>query len=469
MINSGARGSLTQVAQMSGMKGLIINTAGKTIDFPIIPSFKEGLSPIEYFITTHGARKGMADTALNTAKAGYLTRRLVDVAQDAVITEEDCGTKEGIVLKKEDASGIPVPISKNIRGRMLADEVKGADGEVIYKRGYLITKEDANRIEAAGAMEVFVRSPLTCKTIYGMCSHCYGLDLGRNKLVEIGEAVGIIAAQAIGEPGTQLTMRTFHSGGVAGIDITMGLPRVEEIFERRTPKNPAVVCYGDGLVAEIKDDGKEKIIKVLEDVGEGKKKEKRKEVEYVAAFRRVPLIKVGDTVKRGQLLTDGSAEISEILKYGGKESAEEYIIKEVNRVYELNGASISRKHIEVIVRQMFSRRKIKVAGDTKFTPGETVEFVEFSLENERMKTDDKEVAKAEILVLGISEVSLTTKSWLSAASFQNTTRILINNAVKGGVDPIRGLKENVIIGHLIPAGTGFRDKGAKVKNNEEDN
>ncbi|MEK7581934.1 MAG: DNA-directed RNA polymerase subunit beta' [Patescibacteria group bacterium] len=467
MINSGARGSLTQVAQMSGMKGLIINTAGRTMEFPIIPSYKEGLSPIEYFITTHGARKGMADTALNTAKAGYLTRRLVDVAQDAVITEEDCGTKEGIIVREEDASGIPVPISKNIRGRMLAEEVVGRDGEIIYKRGHLITKEDAVKIETAGATFVVVRSPLTCKTIYGMCSYCYGLDLGRNKLVEKGEAVGIIAAQAIGEPGTQLTMRTFHSGGIAGIDITMGLPRVEEIFERRTPKNPAIVCYGAGLITEITDDGKEKIIKVLEDEGVGKKKEK--EVEYMATFRRAPLVKVGDKVKRGQLLTDGSAEIGEVFKYGGKEAAEEYIIKEVNRVYELNGASISRKHIEVIVRQMFSRRKIKIAGDTRFTSSEMVEYVEFALENERMKAEGKVEAKAEILVLGISEVSLSAKSWLSAASFQNTTRVLIANAVKGGVDPIRGLKENVIIGNLIPAGTGFRAKGATVSDTEEEN
>ena len=467
MINSGARGSLTQVAQMSGMKGLIINTAGRTMEFPIIPSYKEGLSPIEYFITTHGARKGMADTALNTAKAGYLTRRLVDVAQDAVITEEDCGTKEGIIVREEDASGIPVPISKNIRGRMLAEEVVGRDGEIIYKRGHLITKEDAVKIETAGAAFVVVRSPLTCKTIYGMCSYCYGLDLGRNKLVEKGEAVGIIAAQAIGEPGTQLTMRTFHSGGIAGIDITMGLPRVEEIFERRTPKNPAIVCYGAGLITEITDDGKEKIIKVLEDEGVGKKKEK--EIEYMATFRRAPLVKVGDKVKRGQLLTDGSAEIGEVFKYGGKEAAEEYIIKEVNRVYELNGASISRKHIEVIVRQMFSRRKIKIAGDTRFTSSEMVEYVEFALENERMKAEGKVEAKAEILVLGISEVSLSAKSWLSAASFQNTTRVLIANAVKGGVDPIRGLKENVIIGNLIPAGTGFRAKGATVSDTEEEN
>jgi len=457
MVNSGARGSLNNIGQMSGMKGLIINTAGRTIDFPVVPSYKEGLSPIEYFITTHGARKGLADTALNTAKAGYLTRRLVDVAQDAVITDEDCGTKEGIMMHKESASGIVVPISKSIRGRILASELKDAEGKVLYKRGHLVTKDDAQAIEALGVNEVLVRSPLACKTIYGICRHCYGLDLGRNKLVESGEAVGIVAAQAIGEPGTQLTMRTFHAGGVAGIDITMGLPRVEEIFERRMPKNPAVVAHGSGTVVSIKDSGtgKEKILTVLEDAEEGKKGGS-KEVEYEVAFRRTPLVKAGDKVKRGQILTDGSADIGEVFKYGGKEAAEEYIIQEINKVYELQGASISRKHIEVIIRQMFSRRKVKVAGDTRFTAGETIENVEFALENERVKEAGGEQAKAEILILGISEVSLTAKSWLSAASFQNTTRVLIANAVKGGTDPIRGLKENVIIGRLIPAGTGFR-------------
>ena len=465
MVNSGARGSITQVGQMSGMKGLIINTAGRTIDFPVVPSYKEGLSPLEYFITTHGARKGMADTALNTAKAGYLTRRLVDVAQDALITKEDCGTKEGIKVKKESVSGISVPISKNIKGRVLAEGVKDEEGGILYKRGRLITKDDAIKIENAGVQEVFVRSALTCKTAYGICRLCYGLDLGRNKLVALGEAVGIIAAQAIGEPGTQLTMRTFHAGGVAGIDITMGLPRVEEIFEKRAPKNPAIVAHSSGVVSEVKDSGKEKIIKILEDAGEGKKV--GKEVEYTALFRRQPLVKIGDRVARGDLLTDGSAEIGEIFKYTGKEAAEEYIIKEVNRVYELNGASISRKHIEVIVRQMFSRKKIRQAGDTRFVNGEVVENVEYVLENERVKENGGEKAVGETLIYGISEVSLSTKSWLSAASFQNTTRVLIANAVKGGVDSIRGLKENVIIGHLIPAGTGVRHKN-KEENEEEE-
>jgi len=277
-------------------------------------------------------------------------------------------------------------------------------------------------------------------------------------LVKLGEAVGIIAAQAIGEPGTQLTLRTFHAGGVATVDITAGLPRVEEIFERRMPKNPAIIAHADGDVVEIKDMGKEKIIKVLNDT---KVDGKENEVEYLVPFRRTPLVKKGSKIKKGDLLTDGSADINEIFKFGGKELAEEYIITEINKVYELQGASISRKHIEIIIRQMFSRRRIKDAGDTPFSPGEIIENIELIDENKKIKSEDGKEAKAEIAILGITEVSLTTKSWLSAASFQNTNRVLINNAIRGGIDELRGLKENVIIGRLIPAGTGFRSGKAK--------
>jgi DNA-directed RNA polymerase subunit beta' len=291
---------------------------------------------------------------------------------------------------------------------------------------------------------------------------CYGLDLGRNHLVELGEAVGIIAAQAIGEPGTQLTLRTFHAGGVAGTDITTGLPRVEEIFERRIPKNSAIISQTNGEVIEIKTKdtpgtvgSKEKTIKVLSD---SKQDGKPNEIEYVVPFRRLPIVKVGDKVKAGELLTDGSADIAEIFKYGGKEIVEEYIINEINKVYELQSASIARKHTEIIVRQMFSRRRIKDAGETNFSIGDIVENIAFIEENKRIIELSGKEAKAEIVVLGITEVSLRTKSWLSAASFQNTNRVLIENAVKGGVDNLRGLKENVIIGRLIPAGTGF---GAK--------
>ncbi|OGI85400.1 DNA-directed RNA polymerase subunit beta' [Candidatus Nomurabacteria bacterium RIFCSPLOWO2_01_FULL_37_49] len=460
LFTSGARGTMSSLTQMTGMIGLIQNNQGKTLEFPIIPCYLEGLSPIEYFTITHGARKGASDTALNTAKAGYLTRRLVDVAQDVVITEEDCGTKEGKIVTRENISGIEIPLSKNIRGRVLAGDLKDKNGKVVYKRGFLVTKEEAYNIEGAGFSHVFVRSPLTCRTVHGLCVNCYGLDLGRNHLVEPGEAVGIIAAQAIGEPGTQLTLRTFHAGGVAGTDITTGLPRVEEIFERRIPKNPAIISETDGeVISIVEKDGKEKIIKVLSDT---KEDGKVNEMEYIVAFRRVTTARVGDRVKKGELLTDGSADISMIFKFGGKELVEEYIIREINKVYELQSASISRKHTEIIIRQMFSRRKIKDAGDTNFSIGDIVENTSLIEENIRVGQSDGKEAKAETVVLGITEVSLRTKSWLSAASFQNTNRVLIENAIKGGVDSLRGLKENVIIGRLIPAGTGFKNKAQQV-------
>ena len=452
MVTSGARGSMGNITMMAGMKGLIQGPTGRIIDFPITTAFKEGLSPIEYFITTHGSRKGLADTALNTAKAGYLTRRLVDVAQDVVITEADCGTKDGKWMRKDNVLGIDIPLAKTIRGRVLAADLKDKDGNVIHKRGFLVTREEGLKIEASGITEVFVRTPLTCKTAYGICQMCYGLDLGRNALVKEGEAVGIVAAQAIGEPGTQLTLRTFHAGGVAGVDITAGLPRIEEIFERRLPKNPAVVAHEDGTVIDVRVNATERVIVVLHDT---KVDGKANETEYTLPPHRIPTVKKGENVKKGDLMTDGSADIAEINKYGGREKAEEYIIHEINKVYELQGASISRKHIEIIIRQMFSRRKIKDAGETSFSPSEIVEAGELIEENARVEALGKDKATADQIVIGISETALTTKSWLSAASFQNTNRVLITNAVRGGVDTLRGLKENVIIGRLIPAGTGF--------------
>ena len=457
MVNSGARGSIGNITQMVGMKGLIINTQGETIQFPIISSMKEGLTPIEYFITTHGSRKGLTDTALNTAKAGYLTRKLFVVAQDTIVSEEDCGTKTGVVIHKGTASGIEVPLSRNIKGRLLAEDVVTADGKVLFKRNHLLTKTDGQAIENAGVIAVKVRSPLTCDAPVGICSFCYGTDLGKNKLVELGEAVGTVAAQAIGEPGTQLTMRTFHAGGTASVggDITQGLPRVEEVFEKRAPRNPAIVNLVDGVISDIKELGREKTLIVLADL-EDKKTKKKGEVEYAVSANRTILVNVGDKVTKGQLLTDGSAVIDEVFKYGGREQAQNYIIAEVSKLYELQGEAVSRKHIEVIVRQMFSRRKVRENGSTAFSVGDVVEQYQLALENKNVKEAGGEEARGEEVVMGITDVSLSRKSFLSAASFQHTTRVLINSAVRGSKDTLTGLMENVIIGRLIPAGTGFK-------------
>jgi DNA-directed RNA polymerase subunit beta' len=454
---SGARGSISQITQMAGMKGLIANTAGETIEFPILSSMKEGLTPIEYFITTHGSRKGLTDTALNTARAGYLTRRLFDVAQDAIVTEEDCGTKDFIVIRRGSSTGIEIPLWRKLKGRILAEDLSTADGAVLFKRGHVVTKADAVSIEGSGITEIKVRSPLTCKSAKGICARCYGYDLGKDRIVDLGEAVGTVAAQAIGEPGTQLTMRTFHAGGTASVggDITQGLPRVEEVFEKRKPKNPAVVNRADGVVSEIRESGKERAIIVTPEIHD-KGKGKKADIEYVLPFNRISLVKLGDVVKKGDILTDGSADIDELFKYGGRERAENYIIEEVNKLYELQGEAVSRKHIEVIVRQMFSRRRIKDAGGTNFTVGDMVGAIEFAHENERTKEAGLEEAKGDALVMGITEVSLSRKSFLSAASFQHTTRVLIAAAVRGVSDNLLGLKENVIIGRLIPAGTGFK-------------
>ncbi|HEY4480447.1 MAG TPA: DNA-directed RNA polymerase subunit beta' [Candidatus Paceibacterota bacterium] len=456
LVKSEARGSMGQLTQMAGMKGLIVNTTGETIDFPIISSYKEGLTPIEYFITTHGARKGLSDTALNTAKAGYLTRKLFDVAQDSLIMEEDCGSKEGVMLSKITSSGMEVSIAKIAKGRFLAEEAKTKDGETLFKRNHFLTRDDAAKIEAAGIENIMVRSPLTCKTENGICIHCYGSDLGKNKVVELGEAVGTVAAQAIGEPGTQLTMRTFHAGGTASVggDITSGLPRVEEVFENRSPKNPAVVAKVSGVISEIKIENKDKVIVILPEDGE--KSKTKTNTEYQVNYYRTVLVKVGDKVEKGDVLTDGSVDLDELFKYAGKEKTQNYIIHEITKIYELQGEPVSRKHIEVIIKQMFSRRKIKAPGDTKFSQGDVVSYSDFLAENNIVKERGGEEAKAEPLLLGITEVSLSRKSFLSSASFQHTTRMLIQNALKGTEDELKGLKENVIIGRLIPAGSGFK-------------
>ncbi|MBU6427127.1 DNA-directed RNA polymerase subunit beta' [Patescibacteria group bacterium] len=456
MITSGARGSLSQITQMAGMKGLISSVSGATIEFPILSCSKEGLTPIEYFITTHGSRKGLTDTALNTAKAGYLTRKLFVVAQDVVVSEGDCGTKESIVIRRQTASGMNIPLSKSVRGRVLAETVKNSAGETLFEKGHLITKSDAQKIEDAEISDVRVRSPLSCKTPRGVCAQCYGLDLGKNRLVELGEAVGTVAAQAIGEPGTQLTMRTFHAGGTAsqGGDITAGLPRVEEIFEKRRPKTPAVVATVDGVVVEVKDMGREKLIRVLPEL-EGQGKKKPSEVEYIFPYRRTTLVRVGDRVRKGDLLTDGSADIDEVFNHGGEERAKDYVITEVGKIYELQGETVSRKHIEIIVKQMFSRRRVIDGGGTNLNEGMIVDDEQLSRENAAAKAKDGNPAKVEKVVMGITETSLTRQSFLSAASFQHTTRVLIANAVRAAEDDLKGLMENVIIGRLVPAGTGF--------------
>ncbi len=456
MTYSGARGSVGNLNQMAGMKGIIANVSGESLEFPITSNYKEGLTPLEYFITTHGSRKGLTDTALNTAKAGYLTRRLFDVAQDEIVTEVDCGTKDGTIISRKTASGIEIPLSKNIKGRFLAQDVLDAEGVLLFKKGHLITKADAETIDAANIESVVVRSPLACKSVHGICIHCYGTDLGNNKVIELGEAVGTVAAQAIGEPGTQLTMRTFHAGGVASTagDITAGLPRVEEIFEKRKPKVPAVVSHLDGIVSDIKVVGTDRIIIVTPEAGEVKGK--KPDNEYTVSVARTSLVRVGQEVKKGDLLTDGSADLDELFRYAGRDKTENYIIHEVSKLYELQGAAVSHKHIELIVRQMFSRRKVKEPGSSRFTRGDVVEVADLVVENARVKENGGEEAKADAVIMGITEVSLSRASFLSAASFQHTPRVLIQAAIKGIEDNLVGLKENVIIGRLIPAGTGFK-------------
>lgn len=471
MLKSGARGSVAQLTQMAGMKGLITNTAGETIEFPILSCSKEGLTPLEYFITTHGSRKGLTDTALNTAKAGYLTRRLFDVAQDAIISEEDCGTKESLKISSINSAGIETPLSKNIKGRFLAEDMLTPLGEVVFKKGHFLTKQDALLAESKGVQEVMVRSPLVCSSLKGICVKCYGADLGKNKIIDMGEAVGTVAAQAIGEPGTQLTMRTFHAGGTASVggDITQGLPRVEEIFENRKPKNPAVITHLDGTISEIKKEGTDRTIVVLPD----EKSKTKDKIEYPVTPNRMILVKAGDSVKKGDLLTDGSADLDELFKYAGREITQNYIIQEISKPYELQGETVSRKHIEIIIRQMFSRRKIKDAGGTGFTKGDVVPEGELERENDETKARGGEIAKSDPVLMGITEVSLSRKSFLSSASFQHTTRVLIAAAIRGSRDELVGLKENVIIGRLIPAGTGFSGSPKhkmieEVKNSQED-
>ena len=454
MITSGARGSVGQLTQMTGMKGLIQNPNGDIIETPVIASYKEGMKPIEYFITTHGSRKGLADTALKTAQAGYLTRRLFDVAQDIVVNEKNCGTKEGVEVSRVNALGMEISLARATKGRTLAEPVVDGDTE-LFKRGHLISALDAEQIENSGVQTIIVRSPMTCKTQRGVCQQCYGYDLTTNELVDIGEAVGTVAAQSLGEPSTQLTMNTKHAGGAASVggDITQGLPRVEEVFDRRSPKSPAVIARIDGVVSDLIKEGEDTIITLIP---EGTSKSSRKrDIEYKVPAVRQILVKKGQPITKGQFMTDGSAELDDLYQYAGKELVQEYVISEINKIYELQGIAVSRKHLEVVIKQMFSRRKIKNSGDTKFSIGQVVEDVELERENDRIKETGGAAATAEQLVTGITETALTRDSFLSASSFQNTTRKLSEAAVRGAVDNLEGLKENVIVGRIIPAGTGF--------------
>ncbi len=452
IIQSGARGSTGNLVQMTGMKGLMNNTKGEVIEFPVISNMKEGLTPIEYFTTTHGSRKGLSDTALKTATAGYLTRRLFDVAQDVVVTTEDCGTKGSVVVRKLRPSGIEADLSKLLTGRVLAQTIE-AGGET-FKKNHLLSVLDAQTIAGAGLNEVWVRSPMTCEAERGICQLCYGMDLTTRNVIDLGEAVGTIAAQAIGEPGTQLTMRTFHTGGTASVggDITHGLPRVEELFDKRPPKGAGIIAEVSGEVVDIKntEDGK-KIIVILPD----EQSDKNDKIEYEIPYRRVAVVKVGSKVKAGDLITDGSANLEELFAISGRERVQEYIIDEISKIYDLQGAPISHKHMEVIIRQMFSRGKVAEVGDSSYVRNEVVEMANARETNRALVEAGQEPAKVLPLILGITEVSLNRKSFLSAASFQHTTRTLIQAALRGAVDPLSGLKENVIIGRLIPAGTGF--------------
>ena len=454
MVSSAARASWGQVNQMAGMKGLVMNPAGKIIDFPIKSSYKEGLSILEYFISTHGARKGTADTALKTAKAGYLTRRLVDVAQDVIISEEDCKDKNGFLIKRSEEAELGISFFDNIMGRVLAKNLKV--GRKTLKAGHFLTFEDAGIVNGASVEEVYVRSPLSCNTSWGICKKCYGQDLGRGELIKLGEAVGIVAAQAIGEPGTQLTLRTFHTGGVAADsgDITLGLPRIDELFEMRTPANPAVISEIDGTVLRIKEltsadvhQNQERAVTVEKD---------KKSKEYPIPFGKRVIVKVGQEIKAGQPLSDGPIDVKALFKIAGQEAAQRYIIREVGWVYDNQGVSINNKHLEVVVRQMFSRFRVKDSGDTNLNRGKIVERAVFLKENKRVKEKGGREATVIETPMGISKVSLSAAGFLSAASFQDTARVLIGAATEGVRDVLRGLKENVIIGHLIPAGTGFR-------------
>jgi len=454
IISAGARATWAQPVQMAGMKGLVNNPSGDIIELPVKSSFTEGFNVLEYFISTHGARKGTADTALRTSSAGYLTRRLVDVAHDVIVTEEDCGDKTGLVVYKKDAEAIEQNFIFKIVGRTALETVEYGK-KVFVKKNQLINWQVAKAIvEEKGIERVVVASPLTCKSSTGVCRKCYGWDLGRNNLIKLGEAVGIVAAQAIGEPGTQLTLRTHHLGGIVGAgDITQGLPRIEEIFESRSPKGEAVMSLTEGKVISI--DEESRIIKIQPVKKEGSKKDV---MEYKIPGRIAIIVEKGQDIKENQPLCEGSLDLKKLYKGSGLEVAQRYVLQEVQKIYSSQGVDINDKHIEVIIQKMFSRIMVKDEGDSTWIKGEVVEKAIFNEEVERLKADKKTPPVGVQILLGISEVALNSESFLSAASFQQTSRVLIKACLEGKEDKLRGLKENVIIGKLIPVGTGFIPK-----------
>ena len=460
MSDSGARGSISQIRQLAGMRGLIANTSGRTIEVPIRSNYREGLNVLEYFISSRGARKGLADTALRTADSGYLTRRLVDVSQDVIIREDDCGTHYGIeVYDIKDGEEMIEPLTERLVGRYLADDFCDPQtGEVVVSRDVMMGDKEADiLVNQYGLTRIAIRSVLTCESKRGVCARCYGANLATIDPVTVGEAVGIIAAQSIGEPGTQLTMRTFHTGGDASAeDITQGLPRVEELFEGRKPKHLAIISEIDGVV-RFGEEKKKRICYVTSNE-DGNVDERSYVITYGSRVR----VSEGDHVKKGDRLTEGSINPHDILAISGPQAVQDYLIQEVQRVYRMQGVDINDKHIEVIVRQMMRKVKVEDSGDTYLLPGSLIDRPEFDAENARVRQRIengeihlKEATCAPVL-LGITKASLATDSFLSAASFQETTRVLTEAAIKGKVDPLMGLKENVIIGKLVPAGTGMQ-------------
>ena len=452
MADSGARGSDKQIKQLAGMRGLMADTTGKTIELPIKSNFREGLDVLEYFISAHGARKGLSDTALRTADSGYLTRRLVDVSQDLIIRDVDCCEGKAIPYMEIESlmngNEVVESLEERITGRTAAETMYDAEGNVIVKANHMITPKRAAAIVATGVTKVKIRTILTCKSHIGVCAKCYGANMATGQRVQVGEAVGIIAAQSIGEPGTQLTMRTFHTGGVAGDDITQGLPRVEELFEARKPKGLAIIAEFGGR-AEIKETKKKREIIVTNDeTGESK--------AYLIPYGSRIKILDGTILEAGDELTEGSINPHDLLKIKGLRAVQDYMIREVQRVYRLQGVDINDKHVEVIVRQMLKKIKVETAGDSEFLPGTTVEVLDFNEVNEKLVEEGKEPATGTQIMLGITKASLATSSFLSAASFQETTRVLTEAAINGKVDPLIGIKENVLIGKLIPAGTGMK-------------